>query len=162
MAVTEVDVRRLLLNFYSSELNSHARLIIGAAALFFTIVNVILDISSKVSALTAVQNIIAFISLLSVSFILWFLVMRYLAYGVLSHAVTVAVLPAEVTYESARRAVIDRAFKEKILRCIPSYFFISFGERRSRMRGMGIGLVLCFLFALAITDILWTFMGLSI
>ena len=39
------ETRRLILNFYSAELNSHARLIIGASALFFTIMSVILEIN---------------------------------------------------------------------------------------------------------------------
>jgi hypothetical protein len=167
------ETRRLLLNLYSAELNSHARLIIGASALFFTIVSVILEIS-KVNNLGYVQISIAFLSLWFVSSILWFLVMRYLAYGILAHAATVAIIGiAKGKYEDIHVAVRERALEDNILIVFPSVLFISVAKRKTknenknkdepwtRKHGMSLGFLLCLFFGFVTTLILWIFIGLA-
>jgi hypothetical protein len=173
--VTEEDkeTRRLLSSFYSAELNSHARLIIGAAALFFTIMSVILEVS-KGNNLEQVQILIAFLSLWFVSSILWFLVMRYLAYGILANAATVALIGiSKGKYEDIHDAIRERALEDRILMVLPSVLFISTAERKTknenkndtetwkRKYGMFFGILLCLFLGIVTTWILLVFIGLD-
>jgi hypothetical protein len=159
-----LDVRKLLLNFYSSELNAHARLIIGASVLLFTVVSITLDLKNN-SDFGALQSAIAIVSFGFISSALWYLLMRNLAYGILASTSQHAVI-RNMSYEEARDEVRDAALPHRIFLLIPSRAYISVGRARSEntswywRHGMFLGSILCLGLGLATTYLLCLFIGL--
>jgi hypothetical protein len=78
----ETGRRKLILDFYSSQINGHTRLIIGFAVLMLTLV----QIRQRIEFLSSWQYVIIYFAMFSTAFFLWYLSMRCLAYGMLANA----------------------------------------------------------------------------
>ena len=118
----EIQIRKLLLDFYSSELTTHSRLIIGFSVLLFTILSLAPSFYPSI-----LQKGISLFSLWLVAGTFWYLIMRHISYGILSNATLHAVIPEKATLEQARNSVVSHALNEKILGVFPSGCFISAG-----------------------------------
>jgi hypothetical protein len=79
----EMQCRKLLLDFYSSQINTHGRLIIGFSVVLFAIVEI--RISPMVANnLSALQNRILYFGIFLAGFALSYLFFRYITYGTLA------------------------------------------------------------------------------
>jgi hypothetical protein len=134
--------RKLLLDFYASQLTTHSRLIIGFSVILFTMVGIV----QKVQENALAQNMspfcidpksIASFSMVMASSILWYLVMRHVSYGVLANSVIHVPDPDEGSEANQSEEsplmpltimVRNHALKEKVLG-LPSCLFISSGEK---------------------------------
>jgi hypothetical protein len=136
----------LLLNFYSSELNSHSRLIIGNVALLFTLAQIIQSFGSNI---TSLQYWIFCLGLFTLSSTFWYLLMRLLLYGILSNRVLHVKDLGD--FKEMHKVVGQHCGKtEKIFGIIPCSLFISIGldEYNNHQK---YGLLLCLSLALIVT-----------
>lgn len=148
-----IQFRKLLLDFYSSELTTHGSLIIGFAAILFTILQIIQKLKDDPLKIVSTEQIgICITGLLLTATALWFLLMRHLAYGILSSAVIETELDEQMNLRGALVSVRNRALKNKIFSVIPSSFFISSGDvvtesqRMLGLKGVSIaGILVCFI-----------------
>lgn len=151
----EVECRKLLLDFYSSQLTSHARLITGVAIILFTIVQVKLGL---LSAFSIIQSGIFYSGVLIFAFPLWYLFMRHLTYGMLANAATHANPLGEGTVlRRIMTGVREHVLENEILGVVPSHWFLPLGGERlwsDRSRG----LLLCVILSLCTTIPLWVLM----
>ena len=79
---SEVEVRKLLLDFYSSELGTHSNLIIGLALVLFAILQ-IPKLLQNVTDICNPQTWIFIFTIWIISGSLWYFLMRHFSYGVL-------------------------------------------------------------------------------
>ena len=84
----ELQCRKLLLDSYSSQLTTHARLIIGFAIILLSLLEV--KGAYLKSPISCIQDFIIYLGIMLVASVLWFLIMRHLTYGVLTNAATFA------------------------------------------------------------------------
>jgi hypothetical protein len=77
--------RQLLLNFYSSEINTHGRVLIGFAALMFTILTVRVDLFG-IKSLTDLQYWIFYSLIALVAWGIFYLLFRLIGYGILANS----------------------------------------------------------------------------
>ena len=125
-----IGIRKLLLDFYSSELTTHSRLIIGFSALLFTILQVVpKPIMGQSLSDTSASVALAMFGIWIVSGSLWFLLMRHISYGVLSNSTLHAEMPiptdGSFSLHDALIAVRNDALHRNILVIFPSGLFIS-------------------------------------
>lgn len=168
-----VQYRKLLLDFHSSELTAHSRLIIGFAVLLLTISEVSLNLPKPVSI---EQTRIAFFGCFFASIGFWYVLIRHLAYGILANASITAALSCEA--ECVQRGLFTRlrwgingeALNRRILGIIDSGLFISMGGSVSPFQKLVrkvwiarvIGGLFCSAIALITTLLMLTLVGLMI
>ena len=143
----ELQCRHLLMNFYSSELRTHSRLITGFSVILLTLVQIILSLDRVIFS----ARLIIYGGVFLVSFAIWFSLMRHLLYGILVHSITVVTLKdksgnllAKLAYATGENAV-----KKKILAVIPTSWFLSREKGREKT-----GFFLCLVLALVTTFLL--------
>ena len=128
----EHRIRKLLLDFYSSELNSHSRLIIGLSVIDFTLLQVIYTLTNPqvYSPITWWQYCFVFFSLGFVSAALWYLIMRYCVYGILCNSVLTVDIGQNIALSDALIKVRDIVLtKNKVFDIIPSCLFVPCGSK---------------------------------
>jgi hypothetical protein len=159
----EVSDRKLLLDFYSSQLTTHSRLIIGMSVSMFTILSIVSG-QRQNHPLTLAQWIVTIIGLGLTSWCFSYLIMRHVAYGILSSAA----IFAEPEYVSGRKSlenlgigIRNEALKHRIFVIFPSSLFISSGEKvtdsQKRLGCKGVlmfGALVCVLIACLVTYLL--------
>lgn len=139
-----IQCRKLLLDSYSSQLTTHARLIIGFAIILLTL----LQVKAGLTDLSHIQFGIIYFGIFLAAFALWFLFMRHLAYGLLVNAVTHARIEQSWNGDLLGKildSVSSQMLKSKILYIIPSCWFYSSSRKRL------LGLSLCVFLALLTT-----------
>lgn len=129
----EIQARKLLLDFYSSELTTHGRLIVGFAVILFSLLEIILQLEKPISG---VRFWMAFFGLSLAAFALWFLLMRHFVYGVLANAVIHAPLDnsTEKSFEELKKGVVRFGIAKRILRIIPMSLFCTTGQRITKLQ----------------------------
>lgn len=165
----ELDCRELFLDFYSSELTTHARLIIGFAVILLTLVEITLNLTAR-GSISSAQFLIAYSGIFAASFALWFLLMRHLTYGVLANAATHATQSDDSgknPFDRMRDGISESACKHAILGFIPVCLFLTTGARITRLQKLfrvsgarALGIVLCGTLALTTTHFLMVLVGL--
>jgi len=135
--MNEIEIRKLLLDFYSNELNTHSRLITGFSVILFTLFGVI----QKINENEIYAQIIACFPFFLVSFSLWYLFFRHFFYGILANACIMKEFTKEELIDTgtAERAVANLASKRKILHCVPFEWF-----RRKKKNGVTLCIVFSF------------------
>jgi len=83
----ELQCRKLLLDFYSAEINSHGRLIIGFAVLMLTLTKIRQDFLINDHTLLSNQALPIYFGIFVVAFALWYSFFRLITYGILANAV---------------------------------------------------------------------------
>lgn len=150
----ELTSRKLLLDFYSSQLSTHARLIIGFAIILLTLLNVRVGLES----LSDMQLGIFYISISATSFCLWFLLWRHLMYGILASAATHAPLSGKGTvFDRVIEGSKDRAMDKRMLGVVPIRLFYS-TTRKGRTRERFLGVFFCGVLALITACLVWILM----
>lgn len=149
----ELECRRLLMDFYSSELSTHSRMIVGFSVILLTLVQIILVPDKSVFGV----RYIAYPSVFLASSALWYLFMRHLLYGVLAHSILVASLDEKSGNLLARiaQATGRDALTKKMLLVFPTSLYLSYddGKRNTRKENVA-GFALCIALALATTTLL--------
>jgi hypothetical protein len=81
----EMQCRKLLLDFYSSQINTHGALIIGFSVVLFAIIQIRISpvIWNNVSIL---QDWILYFGIFLTGFALYYLFLRYITYGTMAHS----------------------------------------------------------------------------
>ena len=152
----ELQCRKLLVNSYSSQLTTHARLIIGFAVILLTLLQFR---AGPNESLSGVQFGILHFAISLTAFGLWFLFMRHVMYGVLVSSATFAIPSGEGSlYTQILNDTRERTLKKRILVFVPTSWFYSTGKKRSR-RNRLYGLLLCIGLALLTTLLVWILMG---
>jgi hypothetical protein len=129
----EIDTRKLLLDFYSSELQTHSSLIVGLAIILFAILQFLPNMHN------GVQIGIGLSLVWVISGSLWYFLMRHFSYGILCKCTIEAPLTGIITSKGVAETVRDFAHKEKVLSIFPSRWFIA-GNTGVTWRGW----VLCY------------------
>ena len=139
----ELQCRKLLLDFYSSRLQTHSRLIIGFAIILLTL----FDIKLRLISISPIQSQTIYSAIFLVALAFWFSLMRLFTYGLFANVVIRAnPKGAGTLFVRIRNGVTERVLKEKILKCIPSCLFISARQKYEWIqRIFGIGLCAFFL-----------------
>ena len=149
----EFERRKLLMDFYSSELSTHSRLIVGFSVILLTLVEIILDLDKSIFGV----RYIAYPGVFLLSFALWYLFMRHLLYGVLAHSILVATLEEENRnlLATVAQATGRDALTKKMLFVFPTSLYLSYddGKRNTRKENVA-GFALCIALALATTTLL--------
>jgi hypothetical protein len=120
---SEVEVRKLLLDFYSSELGTHSNLIIGLALVLFAILQ-IPKLLQNVTDICNPQTWIFIFTIWIISGSLWYFLMRHFSYGILCNSVVSVVLDGETNPLLVAGKVRDHAYTSKVLG-FPSKYFIT-------------------------------------
>lgn len=164
----ELQCRKLLLDFYSSELTTHSRLIIGFAIILLTILEI--TQTQKLKPPISFAHWIALLGIFTASLALCHLLMRHLTYGISASAATHA-SPSKNKgsnlFERIKEGVDQSALEKRILFLIPSCLFYSTGKRISWLQQLFgvigarvLGVLLCVLFAFSTTFLLVRLIGL--
>jgi hypothetical protein len=160
------QARKLLLDFYSSEITAHSRLIIGFAALLFT--------ASDIYGLeprSVLQSTVFCIVVFFLAAALWYVFLRLIAYGIMANSIIHVRDPflekiaqqkenngrplcsilgigirdrvegkEEIWIRANKEGLLKKKFKYKILYLIPIRYFVSdlFEDRK-------FGFLLCFI-----------------
>jgi len=165
-----VQCRKLLLDFYSSELSTHSRLIVGFTVILLTILQITQKLQEHQQTITYGQFWIGSFGIFMTAWVLYYLLMRHIAYGILSNAV-IAAHPVEnqemSLLERIATAARNQALGNKILFLVPSCLFIPSGERISELQILfglkavrAVGISLCAGFAIPTTTLLMKLVGL--
>lgn len=159
----EIECRKLLVDSYSSQLTTHARLIIGIAIIILTLLEVKRNLQPHPHPyITGIlQSRIIYFGILMASASLWFLIMRHLVYGTLVSTVTFE-RPHNGDGTLLRRiadATQQKVIGKKILLRIPICWFYSIGDRKTEPRERWLGRGICVVFALVTTLFVWMLMG---
>ena len=113
--VDSINVRKLFLDFYSSEINTHGRLIIGFAVILFTLI----EIKLRLYVPRSLQSSIIFPCIWLVSFAIWYSLFRLLRYGMLANAVVHMDLPQKESedivslFKSEVREWVKKHYKKR-------------------------------------------------
>lgn len=83
----EMQCRKLLLDFYSSQINTHGTLIIGFSVVLFAIVQIRIS-SAIANNISVLQDWILYFGIFLAGFALYYLFLRYITYGTLAHYTT--------------------------------------------------------------------------
>lgn len=146
----ELQCRKLLLDFYSAEINSHGRLIIGFAVLMLTLTKIRQNFLIHNHTLSSCQFFLIYSGIFAVAFALWYSLFRLITYGTLANAVIET--GWIVTERAARMGQIPtsdfasklpdsiKRKKQKIAYVLPIEYLISSSWKR-----IGICAVLAFL-----------------
>ena len=142
-----VNLRKLFLDFYSSEINTHGRLIIGFAVILFTIIEIKLKFLELGISLLSPQSVIVYFCIGVVSFAIWYSLFRLLIYGMMANAVVHMNLPQTKRGElvsmfasEAKKWVLT--YNKKVLVFFPTSWFLQYKKR---------GAIVCSMLALLIT-----------
>jgi hypothetical protein len=85
----ELECRKFFMDFYTSQLNTHGRLIIGFSVLIFTITQMRIDLLGTLAFWNPNATIaILYLGIFSAIWIFFYLIFRDLTYGVLCNLVT--------------------------------------------------------------------------
>jgi len=154
---SEVEVRKLLLDFYSSELESHSNLIIGLALVLLAILQ-IPKLLQNVTDICNPQTWIFIFTIWIISGPLWYFLMRHFSYGILCKAAIEASLEGvKINPLSVAVAVGDYAHKNSKVLGFQSKYFIA-GHKD--VNSWKIGYVLCYgLFGTVTTFLLLLLIG---
>jgi len=138
----ELSCRQLLLHFYSSEINTHGRVLIGFAALMFTILTVRVSLFNH-SPLATWQLFIFYGFVFAVALTMFYLLFRLVGYGILANATIHAPRVQELKQKNSSLVyplVYD--IKEfvvrndnKILFLFPIEYFFVFGNTSKQRYG---------------------------
>lgn len=153
-----IEIRKLLLDFYASELTTHSRLIIGFSVIIFTILQIVQKLVEN-SPLTGSQFWISSFGIWLTAVTLWYLIMRHLTYGALSGAVIDSPIGENESYDNVKSAIVNYALRYRILVVFPCYLFISI-RPTLRRTFLLIGLIMCAALGLVTTFLLSTLIGL--
>jgi hypothetical protein len=139
----EIQIRKLMLDFYSSELTTHSRLIIGFSVLLFTVLNVIPNQKVHLD----LQAGTYFFSLWLVAGALWYLFMRHISYGILSNATLHAPIESKnLTLKNAIQSVTNYTLHKS--GSFPIRLFMVIESTRDKpfhvRHGQLLGLLICF------------------
>jgi hypothetical protein len=143
----ESACRQLLLSFYSSEINTHGRVLIGFGVIMFSILSVRFNL---IAPLAIWKLLILYVGIGGVAWALFYLLFRLVGYGILAnatiHAPSTTPLKQEM-YSAASQLVTDigNYVKNKdkwILSLFPVEWFVVFGGVRRQRRGFIFTLVL--------------------
>jgi len=166
-ATDEVECRKVFMDFYTQQLNAHSRLLIGFAALLFTLVQIKLALMGQhlnPQQFSLVQFWVFYTTIFLVSFGFWFLLLRHLGYGQLASAAMYVSAPTKQKQSSNldRQNALDLLNEEitkevrkrhllVIFRCV---WFHSFNIPKQRQYRI-YGLMVCGVFALVTAFIIW-------
>jgi hypothetical protein len=114
----EVEVRKLLLDFYSSELQTHSSLIVGLAVILFAVLQFLPNMHNGVQIGVGLSVIWV------ISGSLWYFLMRHFSYGILCNSAISADIDGETKPLVVASKVRDHAYKSDVL-FIPSKYFIT-------------------------------------
>jgi hypothetical protein len=165
-ATDELECRKVLMDFYTQQLNAHSRLLIGFAALLFTLVQIKLALMGQhLNPQQFLLQFLAFyITVFLVSFGSWFLLLRHLGYGTLANAVMHVSAPTKQKQSSNldRQNALgwlhdktrEEARKRYLLFKLPCVWFHSFGIPKQRQYRI-YGLMVCGVFAFFTAFIIW-------
>jgi hypothetical protein len=163
-----INIRKLLLDFYSSELTTHSRLIIGFSVILFTILQIFQKLDSEVLPLSTSQKSIASFSTWLISAALWYLLMRHVSYGILSNSVLHAEIGAHATLVEALVMVRNHALEHtRVFMVLPPCLFIPSSARVTRLQKLVgrqlvlvLGLLVCVVLGIATTLLFSVLVGL--
>ena len=131
----------------------NSRLIIGFATVLFSLIAVR---SHLQTTFPASDFLITYVLIWAISSVFWFLLMRYLVYGVLANDVThvpFTIPTGSCGIDELQAAVRNQALTERFLKCIPVVWFYSFYKQPRFKRFWGI--LLCLSLGCVITIILY-------
>ncbi len=165
---TVIGIRKFLLDFYSSELHSHSRLILGFCVVFFALWQFFLALvaPSIYSPITFWQYCIVFSGMGFVSTVLWYLIMRYSVYGLLCDSVLTLNLDNIVTLSEALTIVRDHVLdRTRVFDVLPSYLFIAGEAKKTGLQkkfgvtgALILGALICVVLGV-ITTVLFAILG---
>jgi len=155
----DLEYHKLLLNFYSAELNSHSRMLIGFAVILFTLAEI--AHSNLTRPVMFSQYLILVFSMVFASFAFWFILMRQLVYGVLINRILHTEGELHSFKEAHDRVTHDTINKrETIFLFIPVSLFISVGSEYRKWYIRPLGGFVCIFFASCTTFILFLLLNL--
>jgi hypothetical protein len=128
-----LELNKLLLSFYSSQLNNHGRMVIGFAALIFTVTQVASSVSEPISC---AQYWVIVTGMFFASLAFWFVLMRLLVYGVLASYAQHVELESFQTMNKQVEVACGK--NENILWKVPVSWFATSEEHNRRRRFYGI------------------------
>jgi hypothetical protein len=129
------DVRKLLLDFYSSEIESHSNLIIGLALVLLAILQ-IPKLLPNVSDFCNPQTWVFMFTIWIISGSLWYFLMRHFSYGILCKSAIEAPLDGETNPSLVAGKLSAYAHKNSKVLGFPSKYFIAGHEdKNSGKRG---------------------------
>jgi hypothetical protein len=82
---TEMDCRKLLLDFYSSEISTHGSLLIGFSIVIFTLVQIKVSLEPPIHV---PQTTVLYLGILIANLAFWYVFFRYISYGTLADYTT--------------------------------------------------------------------------
>jgi hypothetical protein len=136
------------MSFFSSELNTHGRLVIGFAAIVFTVSQIALGVSELYTPLSSAQYWIVVMAMFVASMAFCFVLMRLLVYGVLANYVLRIKLES---FRAMPQKIEIACWKnEKILLIFPVSWFLSAGQKGGGKKRI-CGYLLCAFPAILIT-----------
>ena len=148
----EIQIRKTLLDFYSSQLGGHSRIIIGFSAILFSLITVRNNLNSSSSSLNFSAT---YFSLFIASFFFCFLLMRYLMYGVLANSATHATIQINddsSNFAKNRGIIRNHAIKSGMPLKIPLTWFLSIGKTPKIARKERVfGIILCLIMGFVVT-----------
>jgi hypothetical protein len=128
-----------LLDFYSSEIESHSNLIIGLALVLFAILQIPKLMPNVIEGLINAQTCTFVFIIWLISGSLWYFLMRHFAYGVLCKSVIEAPLARDIRSISAAVWIKDYAYRSNILKFFSTRYFINGNNRE------WVGWIICYL-----------------
>jgi len=145
----EINCRRLLLNFYSSEITAHSRLLIGFGVIMFTLV----EVRIALRELPLERTLLGYSAFFLASFALCYTFLRLLTYGALANSLVHSIsVQGDDLLESIRDIAVNRAARQRIFGVVPVSWFLPRGKlNRPRV----FGFALCVSLALVIAAASW-------
>jgi hypothetical protein len=140
---TQIQCRKLLLDFYGAQLNTHGRLIIGFSVIVFTIVG----IRNSIQKIVLYQTIILYSAIFLALFAFLYSLFRHLTYGQLCGAVMFTPWNPEFEKGTCNELIgkfsdeVDRnvrIYRKRIVLVVPTDWFI--GSSRYTQK---FGVILC-------------------
>jgi hypothetical protein len=148
-----VSSRKLLMDFTSSEINTHGRMIVGFAVIILTL----MQIKENLTSISSWQNLIIYFGIFATIFALWYLLMRQLAYGGLASGYIYGQLAPNskesilMQLQSAAMHYIAE-YRSRILIVFPTLWFIKSKKQK-------FGALTCVFLSIATTGLLYFLMG---
>ena len=156
----QIQCRKLILDFYGSQLSTHGRLIIGFSVIVFTLIG----IRNSIENIILVQTIIIYLAIFSALCAFLYLLFRHLMYGQLCGAVMFTSWTPELegapdndVFGKFALAVYNNVLetnRKKIARFVKTAWFIGIANGKQKW-----GVFLCVLLSLAITLLCYLTIG---
>ena len=126
----EIQCRKLLMDFYSSEINSHSRLIIGFAVLMLTLIQVRQNFMVYSLTTSCWQYLIVYSGIFLIALALLYSLFRLFAYGAAANAImyvewTEQMTVGQLAFETAN--LVERE-RKKIVGIIHPKHFLRYHE----------------------------------